>query len=53
MDEPTWPDYGSLTINNKLYKFEPLLINYSLKKRKDDIITITEFTPQQKNTVIF
>ncbi|KAM3140985.1 hypothetical protein pb186bvf_006996 [Paramecium bursaria] len=53
IDEPTWPDYGQLTINNKIYKFEPLLINYALKKRKDDIITITEFTPEKNNTVIF
>lgn len=45
MDEPTWPDFGQLIINNKLFKFDPLSINYSLKKRKDEIITITEFTP--------
>lgn len=37
MYEITWPDAGELIINNnKVLEFKPLVLNSSLKKRKDD-----------------
>lgn len=37
MHEITWPDVGELTINNvRVLEFKPLVLNSSLKKRKDE-----------------
>lgn len=37
MYEITWPDIGELSINNmRVLEFKPLVLNSSLKKRKDE-----------------
>lgn len=37
MYEITWPDIGELIVNNmRVLEFKPLVLNSSLKKRKDE-----------------
>jgi E3 SUMO-protein ligase PIAS1 len=39
-EEPTWPDIGELQLNGrKVFEFQPLQVNSSLKKRKDEKFT--------------
>lgn len=56
LDDTTWPDYGDLFINQyKIVSFQPLPINYSLKKRRDEPLNITkqvQFDQQNKLTII-
>lgn len=40
-EELSWPDQGELFINSKSYKiFQPLALNSSLKKRKEEKILL-------------
>jgi hypothetical protein len=48
--ETTWPDKGSLKFNDVFLKeFKPLAVNSSIKKRKDEKLTIRENFKQSSN----